>query len=226
MESRPICADQISRGEMILLVQPVYKALIHPEDSSTSLRFDLEDCMAMKTLVRRLTAAAIAASALFYTASAFALPLALSGRGSGTETGSAGSCNNPATNACTGTNCNCYEFTGTGSVNSGVGNVNITTQFVQNLSSLVDNLACESATGTLLMAQKSKPSNVLALDYQGLVCLATTQFVFNGSYAVNGTASLGKFAGAIGSGTFTASIPSTGTSTITLGDINGTLMLN
>jgi hypothetical protein len=182
--------------------------------------------MVMKTTHRRLTVAAFAVSTLFYIGTAFALPLALSGRGSGNEVGAAGSCNNPSTNACTGTNCNCYQFTGTGDVNSGVGNVNITTQFILNLGTLVDNLACESATGTLLMTEKSKSSNVLALDYQGVVCAASTQFVFNGSYAVNGVASLGKFAGALGSGTFTASIPVSGTSTVTIGDINGTLLLN
>lgn len=180
----------------------------------------------MKTFLFRLSSVAIVAASLFYATTAVALPLALSGRGNGTETGAAGSCNNPSTNSCNGTNCNCYGFTGTGNVNSGVGNVNITTQFVLNLGTLVDNLACESATGTLLMAQKSKSSNVLALDYQGVVCLASSQFVFNGSYAVNATKSLGKFANALGSGTFTASIPVSGTSTITLGDINGTLMLN
>ena len=72
--------------------------------------------MAMKTFLFRLSSVAIVAASLFYATTAVALPLALSGRGNGTETGAAGSCNNPSTNSCNGTNCNCYGFTGTGAM--------------------------------------------------------------------------------------------------------------
>lgn len=169
----------------------------------------------------------IAFTILFYVSSAMALPMALTGRGSGTETGAAGSCNNASTNGCTGTNCDCYQFTGTGTATAGVGNVNITTDFVLFKNTTVGNLACEAASGVLLLTQKAKSANVLALDYVGASCLTSdtsTQVVFNGSYAVNGSLSLGKFADASGSGTFTASVGVTGTAT--LGNINGTLQLS
>lgn len=178
----------------------------------------------MKTRFASSFLFAIVASALLSASTALALPLALTGRGSGNEVGVAGSCNGSG-NSCTGsgTSCECYQFTGTGNATAGVGNVNVSTNFLLNLGTLVDNLACESATGVLKLAQKNKPANVLALDYQGVICLAVTQAVFNGSFAVDGDASLGKFANALGSGTFTASIA--GDSTLTLGNINGTLQL-
>ncbi len=176
----------------------------------------------------RLRSTLVAAAALLlYASSALALPMALTGRGSGTETGASGTCNNASTNGCTGTNCNCYQFTGTGTATAGVGAVNITTDFILFNNATVNGLACEAASGVLLLTQKSKSANVLALDYVGASCLAndtSTQIVFNGSYAVNGTSSLGKFAGASGSGTFTASVDVTGTAT--LGNLNGTLQLS
>ncbi len=177
----------------------------------------------MKTRSNSFIRLAVVVASILYGSSAFALPLALTGRGSGDEVGAPGSCNS-VSNGCTGANCQCYEFTGTGSVNSGVGSVNVSTQMIVDRSALEDNLACESASGILTLTQKNKSSNALALDYQGLVCLANTQAVFNGSFAVNGTASLGKFASALGSGTFTASVDINGTATF--GNISGTLQLH
>jgi hypothetical protein len=70
----------------------------------------------------------------------------------------------------------------------------------------------------------------LTLDYQGLSCatfdvglISQVASVFNGSYAVDGANSAGKFAGAMGSGTLTGSVDAN--STLTLGNLNGTLLL-
>jgi hypothetical protein len=104
--------------------------------------------------------------------------------------------------------------------------VNVTTDVVLFSNVAMTNLACGPASGTLLLTQKSKSSNVLALDYEGTICMNAndgTQFVFSGPYAVNGSTSLGKFANAIGSGTFTASVGLSNTTTV--GNINGTLQL-
>ncbi|MGB3551614.1 MAG: hypothetical protein WA993_13040 [Candidatus Binatus sp.] len=173
---------------------------------------------------------AVAAASLFFATSALAtsslpLPTAISGRGSGTEVGGAGSCNN-GTNGCTGMSgsCECYEFSGTGTANGGIGTVLFSTDFILVIGVQIS-LPCESAYGTLLLTQKSNSSNVLALDYQGLDCLniSGTEFVFNGGFSVNTTASLGKFTNALGNGTFSAGISETGT--VTIGGINGTLEL-
>jgi hypothetical protein len=178
----------------------------------------------------RFAAIAIAASMLF-GASAFAapitFPLALTGRGSGNEVGSAGDCNGSG-NTCTGggSSCQCYQFSGTATLNNNIGTVLATTNFLLNEGSTYNGLACASATGVLTLTQKSNANNILALDYQGLDCLDNSEsaFVFDGAYSVNDTDSKGKFADALGSGTFTASVQDTGT--ITLGNINGTLQLS
>lgn len=94
----------------------------------------------------------------------------------------------------------------------------------------VDNLLCDAAVGALVLTQKGHTSNVLTLDYQGLSCetfnvgfVAEVAAVFNGSHAVDGANSTGKFAGAMGSGTLTGSVDAS--STLTLGNRNGTLLL-
>ncbi len=182
----------------------------------------------MKTS-HRSAAVAIAASMLF-GASALAapitFPLALTGRGSGNETGSAGSCNGDG-NTCTGAtnSCECYPFSANATLSNNLGTMSVTTNFLLNESTTYDGLFCASATGVLELTQKSNGNNVLALNYQGLDCLDSTAtlYVFNGAYTVNDTDSKGKFLNALGSGTFTASVQGSGT--ITLGNINGTLQL-
>ena len=82
----------------------------------------------MKKNNYRASLMAVAVASVFYASSAFAvLPLAMTGRGSGTETGAAGSCNNPS-NGCTGSNCECYPFGGTGTA-TGVGALNFPDEF-------------------------------------------------------------------------------------------------
>jgi hypothetical protein len=182
----------------------------------------------MKTS-RRSATIAIAASMLF-GATAFAapitFPLALTGRGSGNEIGSAGSCNGSG-NSCTGAtgSCECYQFSGTATLNNNIGTVLATTNFLLVEESIVDGLECVGAHGVLNLTEKANAMNVLALSYDGLDCLddSASEFVFNGSYTVDDTASQGKFAKALGSGTFTAGVQDSGT--ITLGNINGTLQL-
>jgi hypothetical protein len=78
-------------------------------------------------------------SVLFATSAFAALPLAMSGRGSGTETGVAGSCNGSG-NSCTGSNCECYPFSGTGTA-TGVGALTFQTNLLVNKPTLEDNLA-------------------------------------------------------------------------------------
>ncbi len=185
----------------------------------------------MKTRSYSSAIVAFAVASMLYATSAFAivstvpLPTAVNGRGSGTEVGGAGSCNN-GTNGCTGSSgsCNCYEFSGTGTASGGIGAVNFSTDFVLILTTQ-DGLLCDPAYGTLLLTQKLNSHNVLALDYQGLDCFNTsfTGYVFNGAYSVNTVASTGKFLNALGNGTLTAGIGASGT--LTIGDINGTLGL-
>lgn len=169
-----------------------------------------------------------AAVAILRTTWAFAgpitFPLALTGRGSGNEIGAAGVCNGVG-NTCTDTTCECYQFSGNATLNNNIGTTLASTNFILNLSALLDNLDCLSAHGVLTLTQKTNAQNILALDYQGLDCLddSSSEFVFNGAYSVDNSASKGKFAKALGSGTFTAGVQASGT--ITLGNINGTLQL-
>jgi hypothetical protein len=172
---------------------------------------------------------AVAVASMFYASSAAfaALPLAMTGRGSGAE-GTAGACNGSG-NSCTDVTCQCYPFSGTGTA-TGVGALTFQTNLVLTFGT-VDNLLCDAATGALVLTQKTNSGNVLTLDYQGLSCdtfiagtLTLVAAVFNGSYAVDGGSSLGKFAGAMGSGTLTGSVD--GSSTLTLGNLNGTLLLH
>ena len=93
-----------------------------------------------------------------------------------------------------------------------------------NKTGLEDSLLCEAASGVLALTQKTNSGNVLMLDYQGLSCLDSAAFVFNGSYSIDGANSLGKFASAMGSGRLTGSVD--GSSTLTLGNLSGTLLLH
>jgi len=153
----------------------------------------------------RSAAIAIAASMLF-GASALAapitFPLALTGRGSGNEIGSAGSCNS-STNGCTGSSgsCECYEFSGDATLNNNIGTVSVSTDFLLvEGEGLVSGVDCVGAHGILNLTEKAHATNVLALGYTGLDCLddSSSEFVFNGSYTVDDTASQGKFANALG----------------------------
>jgi hypothetical protein len=163
---------------------------------------------------------AVAIASMLYANSVFAaLPLAMTGRGSGTETGLADSCDGSG-NSCNGSNCVCYMFSGTGMA-TGVGALTFTTNLLL-FPGTVNNLACEAASGVLVLTQKGNSSNVLMLDYQGASCIDNAAFVFNGSYSVDGTKSVGKFAGAMGSGTLTGSVDAS--STLTLGNLSGTLL--
>ena len=176
----------------------------------------------MKNCAHRASLVAIAVASVLYATSAFAtLPLAMTGRGAGTETDVAGSCNGSG-NSCNGSNCECYPFSGTGTA-TGVGAVTFSTNLIVNKTSYEDNLLCEGSSGILTLTQKLNSGNVLILDYQGLSCLDSAAEVFNGSFSIDGTNSLGKFAGAMGSGTMTGSVDAN--STVTLGNINGTLLL-
>jgi len=167
---------------------------------------------------------AVAVASMFYASSvAFAgLPLAVSGRGSGTETGVAGSCNGAAGNSCNDVSpgCECYPFSGTGTM-TGVGALTFQTNLLLFFPTNT-NLACEDASGVLALTQKGHSSNVLMLDYQGQSCLDEAAYVFSGSYSVDGTKSTGKYAGAKGSGTLTGSVDIS--STLTLGNLSGTLL--
>jgi len=178
----------------------------------------------MKKRNYRTSLMAVAVASMFYASSAAfaALPLAMTGRGSGTETGVAGSCNGSG-NSCTDVTCECYPFSGTGTA-TGVGALTFQTNLLLTITSTVDNLLCDGASGVLALTQKTNSGNVLMLDYQGVSCLDSAAYVFNGSYSIDGTSSLGKFAGAMGSGNLTGSVDAS--STLTLGNLNGTLLLH
>jgi hypothetical protein len=93
-----------------------------------------------------------------------------------------------------------------------------------NKSGTEDSLLCEAASGVLTLTQNGHGgNNVLMLDYQGLSCVDNAAEVFNGSYSIDGTNSTGKFAGAMGSGRLTGSVDAS--STLTLGNLSGTLLL-
>jgi hypothetical protein len=177
----------------------------------------------MKMNNYRASLIAVAVASMLYASSPAlaALPLAMTGRGSGTETGLADSCDGSG-NSCNGSNCICYTFSGTGTA-TGIGAVTFQTNLLVFVG-LVDNLACAGASGVLPLTQKTNSGNVLMLDYQGLSCLDSAALVFNGSYSIDGTKSLGKFAGAMGSGRLTGSVD--GSSTLTIGNLSGTLLLH
>ncbi len=177
----------------------------------------------MKKNNYRASLMAVAVASMLCASSAFAaLPLAMTGRGSGTETGVAGSCNGSG-NSCTDVTCECYPFSGTGTA-TGVGALTFQTNLLLIITSTVDNLLCDGASGVLALTQKTNSSNVLMLDYQGVSCLDSAAYVFNGSYSIDGASSLGKFAGAMGSGRLTGSVDAS--STLTLGNLSGTLLLH
>jgi hypothetical protein len=92
----------------------------------------------MKKRNYRTSLIAVAVASMLYASSAFAgLPLAMTGRGSGTETGLAGSCNGSG-NSCTGTNCECYPFAGTGTA-TGIAALTFQTDLIVDKADGVEN---------------------------------------------------------------------------------------
>jgi hypothetical protein len=178
----------------------------------------------------RVSLIGIIAASLLCATSAFALPLSFSGVGSGTEPGPPGVCNS-ATNGCPGspTFCQCYQFSGTGK-GTIIGKAIFSAQLILLTTALVGTELCFGANGTLTLTQKANAGNVLVLDLTGLDCInssstnvVSTDIVLNAAYNVNGKNSLGKFAGATGSGTLIGSIPVDPMNNNVLGNLNGTL---
>jgi hypothetical protein len=138
------------------------------------------------------------------------------GIGSGLSSGATSDCSE-----CTsGHTCICVPITGAGKANL-IGNVTFSTVFVIDETNTAAG-ECADTYGTLTLTQKTNSGNTLIIDYHGFTCsVASDMESVDGTYAIDGADSTGKFVGYNGSGNMggTENI-STGA---ILGYLNGTI---
>ncbi len=138
------------------------------------------------------------------------------GIGSGLSSGATSTCSE-----CTsGHTCICVPITGTGKA-SVIGNVTFSTVFVIDQTNAAAG-ECADTYGTLTLTQKTNSKNTLIIDYHGFTCsVAPDTESLDGTYAIDGAESTGKFVGYNGSGNMG------GTENINagaiLGNLNGTI---